>query len=600
MTAAERISALRKYMEEEGIDVYYIPNEDDHLSEEYTADYFKCKSYISGFSGEAGCTVVTRDFAGLWTDGRYFTQAEKELEGSGVELMRMGQEGVPDAVSFLIDHTPENGTLGFDGRVVPASVSLRLSEVLKRKGAKLSVHHDLAGKVWGSDRPEMPKEKIWTLAVKYTGESAKERIARVRAAMKERGADMLVLTALEDPCWLLNVRGNDIACTPVAYAFAAVTQRSVSYYIDPDKLTKKTETYLKNNGVSVKKYEALAKDLAALHGRTVWASLRHLNTELYSALDQDNRIINEASPVQMFRAVKNETEIRNIRNAHVKDGVAMVRFIKWVKETVGEKKMTEVSAQDHLYALRAEQKDYIEPSFTTISAYQANGAMMHYSATPENHARVSPRGFLLVDSGGTYKDGTTDITRTISLGRLTKEEKMLYTKVLQGHLDLGHARFLYGTAGNNLDILARRPLWNINIDYQCGTGHGVGHVLSVHEGPHGIRWGMGTPARPAVRLEPGMIVTNEPGVYLPHQLGIRIENELLVAKGEKNFYGQFLYFEDVTYCPYDLEAVDLKYLSDEEIGWLNDYHQNVYRTLAPHLNREEQKWLRNATRKVKR
>ena len=302
----------------------------------------------------------------------------------------------------------------------------------------------------------------------------------------------------------------------------------------------------------------------------------------------------------MFRAIKNETEIRNIRNAHVKDGVAMVRFIKWVKETVGEKKMTEVSAQDHLYALRAEQKDYIEPSFTTISAYQANGAMMHYSATPENHARVSPRGFLLVDSGGTYKDGTTDITRTISLGRLTKEEKMLYTKVLQGHLDLGHARFLYGTAGNNLDILARRPLWNINIDYQCGTGHGVGHVLSVHEGPHGIRWGMGTPARPAVRLEPGMIVTNEPGVYLPHQLGIRIENELLVSKGEKNFYGQFLYFEDVTYCPYDLEAVDLKYLSDEEIGWLNDYHQNVYRTLAPHLNREEQKWLRNATRKVKR
>ncbi len=600
MTAAERISALRKYMEEEQIDVYYIPNEDDHLSEEYTADYFKCKSYISGFSGEAGCVVVTRDFAGLWTDGRYFTQAEKELEGSGIELMRMGQEGVPDALSFLIDHTPENGTLGFDGRLVPAAVSLRLSETLKRRGAKLSVHHDLAGKVWGSERPEMPKEKIWTLAKKYTGESAEERIARVRAAMKEKGADVLVLTALEDPCWLLNVRGNDIACTPVAYAFAAVTEDSVSYYIDSDKLTKKTAAYLQDNGVTVKEYEALARDLAGLHGKTVWASLRHLNTELYSALDQDNRIINEASPVQMFRAVKNETEIKNIRNAHVKDGVAMVRFIKWVKETVGEKQMTEVTAQDHLYALRAEQKDYVEPSFTTISAYQANGAMMHYSATPENHAKVSPRGFLLVDSGGTYKDGTTDITRTISLGRLTKEEKMLYTKVLQGHLALGHARFLYGTCGNNLDILARRPLWDINIDYQCGTGHGVGHVLSVHEGPHGIRWGMGTPARPAVRLEPGMIVTNEPGVYLPHKLGIRIENELLVTKGEKNFYGQFLYFEDVTYCPYDLEAIDLKYLSDEEIGWLNDYHQNVYRTLAPHLNKEEQKWLRSATRKVKR
>lgn len=587
-------------MKEEKIDIYYIPNEDDHLSEEYTADYFKCKSFISGFSGESGCVIVTAGFAGLWTDGRYFTQAERELEGTGVELMRMGQEGVMDPLTFLIANTPENGTLGYDGRVVSAAASRMLREALKKKGAGLSVHHDLAGKVWGDERPAMPKEKIYTLAVKYTGESAADRISRTRAMMKEKGADVLVLTALEDPCWLLNIRGNDIACTPVAYAFAMVTMRSVSYYVDPDKLNRRTAEYLKNNGVTVKKYEMLAKDLSRLHQKTVWASLRHLNTELYSALAEDNRILNENSPLLLFRAVKNETEIRNIRNAHVKDGIAMVRFIKWVKETAGEKKMTEITAQDHLYALRAEQKDYIEPSFPTISAYQANAAMMHYSATEENHAGVEPRGFLLVDSGGTYKDGTTDITRTISLGRLSKEEKMLYTKVLQGHMALAHARFLYGTTGNNLDILARRPLWDINIDYQCGTGHGVGHVLGVHEGPHGIRWGMGTQARPAVRLEPGMIVTNEPGVYMPHRLGIRIENELLVCRGEKNFYGQFLYFEDVTYCPYDLEAIDLKYLSDEEIGWLNDYHQNVYRILSPYLNQEEKKWLRSATRKVKR
>lgn len=587
-------------MKEEKIDIYYIPNEDDHLSEEYTADYFKCKSFISGFSGESGCVIVTAGFAGLWTDGRYFTQAERELEGTGVELMRMGQEGVMDPLTFLIANTPENGTLGYDGRVVSAAASRMLREALKKKGAGLSVHHDLAGKVWGDERPAMPKEKIYTLAVKYTGESVADRISRTRAMMKEKGADVLVLTALEDPCWLLNIRGNDIACTPVAYAFAMVTMRSVSYYVDPDKLNRRTAEYLKNNGVTVKKYEMLAKDLSRLHQKTVWASLRHLNTELYSALAEDNRILNENSPLLLFRAVKNETEIRNIRNAHVKDGIAMVRFIKWVKETAGEKKMTEITAQDHLYALRAEQKDYIEPSFPTISAYQANAAMMHYSATEENHAGVEPRGFLLVDSGGTYKDGTTDITRTISLGRLSKEEKMLYTKVLQGHMALAHARFLYGTTGNNLDILARRPLWDINIDYQCGTGHGVGHVLGVHEGPHGIRWGMGTQARPAVRLEPGMIVTNEPGVYMPHRLGIRIENELLVCRGEKNFYGQFLYFEDVTYCPYDLEAIDLKYLGDEEIGWLNDYHQNVYRILSPHLNQEEKKWLRSATRKVKR
>ena len=587
-------------MKEEGIDIYYIPNEDDHLSEEYTADYFKCKSFISGFSGEAGCTIVSQDFAGLWTDGRYFTQAEQELAGTGVELMRMGQESVLDPLAFLAANTPENGVLGYDGRVVSAASSRYLKEVLKKKNAKLSVHHDLAGKVWGEDRPAMPQEKIYTLAQKYTGESVKDKISRTRAKMQEKGADVLILTALEDPCWLLNIRGNDIACTPVSYAFAMVSMDSVSYYIDSAKLTKKTVKHLQDNGVSIRAYEALAEDLAALHDKTVWATLRTLNTELYAALAEDNRILNEPSPLLLFRAVKNETEIRNIRNAHVKDGIAMVRFIKWVKETVGEKKMTEVTAQNYLYDLRAAQADYIEPSFPTISAYQANGAMMHYSATDENHAKVEPRGFLLVDSGGTYKDGTTDITRTISLGRLTKEEKMLYTKVLKGHMALGHARFLYGTCGNNLDILARGPLWDINIDYQCGTGHGVGHVLSVHEGPHGIRWGMGTPARPAVRLEPGMIVTNEPGVYMPHKLGIRIENELLVTRGEKNFYGQFLYFEDVTYCPYDLEAIDLKYLSDKEIGWLNDYHQNVYRILSPHLNKEEKKWLREATRKVKR
>ncbi|MBQ3459140.1 MAG: aminopeptidase P family protein [Solobacterium sp.] len=600
MTPKERVALLRQYMKEEGIDIYYIPNEDDHLSEEYTADYFKCKSFISGFSGEAGCTIVSQDFAGLWTDGRYFTQAEQELAGTGVELMRMGQEGVLDPLAFLAANTPENGVLGYDGRVVSAASSRYLKEVLKKKNAKLSVHHDLAGKVWGEDRPAMPQEKIYTLAQKYTGESVKDKISRTRAKMQEKGADVLILTALEDPCWLLNIRGNDIVCTPVSYAFAMVSMDSVSYYIDSAKLTKKTVKHLQDNGVSIRAYEALAEDLAALHGKTVWAALRTLNTELYAALAEDNRILNEPSPLLLFRAVKNETEIRNIRNAHVKDGIAMVRFIKWVKETVGEKKMTEVTAQNYLYDLRAAQADYIEPSFPTISAYQANGAMMHYSATDENHAKVEPRGFLLVDSGGTYKDGTTDITRTISLGRLSKEEKMLYTKVLKGHMALGHARFLYGTCGNNLDILARGPLWDINIDYQCGTGHGVGHVLSVHEGPHGIRWGMGTPARPAVRLEPGMIVTNEPGVYMPHKLGIRIENELLVTRGEKNFYGQFLYFEDVTYCPYDLEAIDLKYLSDEEIGWLNDYHQNVYRILSPHLNKEEKKWLREATRKVKR
>ena len=600
MNTNEKIAAVRGLMKERGIDVYYIPNEDDHLSEEYTADYFKAKSFISGFSGEAGCTVITPDFAGLWTDGRYFTQAEDELKDTCVTLMRIGQEGVPAALQFLIDNTPEGGVLGFDGKVVSAADSLHLNKALKAKNAKMMISEDLAGMVWGKERPAMPEAPVYILAKKYTGETAAERIERTRQAMKEKGADVLILTALEDPCWLLNLRGNDIACTPVAYAYVLMTAKKVCYYIDGTKVPEKVRKYLKDNKVTLKSYNALAKDLSSLHNQKILTSLRKLNTVLYSKLADHNTIISEGSPTTMFRALKNNTEIRNIRNAHVKDGVAMVRFIRWVKENVNNDRMSEVSAQNVLYEYRAQGKDYIEPSFPTICAYQENGAMMHYSADETKYSFIHPRGFLLVDSGGTYKDGTTDITRTIALSSLTAEEKKLYTLVLKGHLALGHAKFLYGTTGNNLDILARGPLWNIYIDYQCGTGHGVGHVLGVHEGPHGIRWGMGTAARPAVKLEPGMIVTNEPGVYLPHKLGIRIENELLVVKGEKNFYGQFLEFEDVTYCPYELDALDLQYLSDEEIRQINAYHANVYAVLSSHLDEDDRAWLAHATREITR
>lgn len=597
MNVNERIEAIRRRMDEKGIDVYYIPNEDDHLSQEYTAEYFQCKSFVSGFSGESGCVIITKDFAGLWTDGRYFTQAENELKGTCVELMRMRQEGVPDALDFLVNAVKEGGSVGYDGRVVSASVSLALKRKLAFKKAKLVTKYDLAGEVWGKERPAMPKEKLFVLAAKWTGETASERIARVRAAMKTNHADVLVLTALEDPCWLLNVRGNDIACTPVAYAFALITMRSVSYYIDKDKLTKKVSDHLAENKVTVKPYNKLASDLAKLHGKRIWTSLSQLNTELYSSLAEDNSIINETSPVVMFRAVKNSTEIRNLRNAHIKDGVAMVQFIHWVKDNVSKGGMSELSAQNYLYERRSEQKDYIEPSFHTICAYQANAAMMHYSADENNYAMIEPRGVLLVDSGGTYKDGTTDITRTIALDELTETEKKYYTMVLKGHLALARAKFLYGTAGSNLDILARGPMWQMDIDYQCGTGHGVGHVLSVHEGPHGIRWGLPRKSE-GERFEPGMIVTNEPGIYLPYEIGIRIENELLVVKGTKNFYGQFLEFENVTYCPYDLDAIDVKYLNDEEIEQINAYHETVYEKLADRLDASDREWLKKATGKI--
>ena len=583
-------------MKEKGVDIYYVPNEDDHLSAEYTAPYFQCKSFLSGFTGESGCLIVTKSFAGLWTDGRFFTQAERELENTCVTLMRLRQEGVMDPLSFLMQKTPKNGTLGFDGRVVSTAAARRLAEALKKKNAKLRMDLDLAGAVWGKERPSMPGGKLFLLDRKYTGEDCAERIKRVRAAMKEKGADTLILTSLEDPCWMLNIRGSDIECTPVAYAFAMVTMTKVFYYVGFEKVTPAVKEYLAEHKISVRPYSMLGNDMAALKERVIWADLSRLSAALYSRLDASNTVISEPSPILKFRAVKNETEIRSTVNAHIRDGAAMVKFLCWVKQAVGKEEVTEVSAQDYLDALRKEDRDFIELSFPTISAYKENGAMMHYRATEENHAAVKPKSFLLVDSGGTYKDGTTDITRTIAMGKLTAEEKRMYTKVLKGHLALARARFLYGTAGNNLDILARMPLWSEYTDYQCGTGHGVGHVLSVHEGPQSVAWG----SRGSAVLEPGMIVTDEPGIYIPGKIGIRIENELLVVTAEKNFYGQWLQFRNLTFCPYETEAIDLSLLDEEEIAQLNAYHKTVFETLSPYLGMKEKAWLKQATKAVKK
>ena len=600
MNVNERIEALRKLMAERNIDVYYVPNEDDHLSEEYTAPHFQCKSFLSGFSGDSGTVVVTKDFAGLWTDGRYFTQAEHELAGTCVTLMRMRQEGVPPVERFAVDQVPEGGTLGFDGHVVSAEEAVYFARSLAMKKAHIRMDEDLTDLVW-KDRPAMPKEKTFVLGEEYTGESAADKIRDMRELMAKRHADALLLCQLEDPCWLLNIRGNDIPCTPVPYAFALVTEDTVDYYIDASQVDGDVRKYLEDAGVTIKPYEDVEKDLGAMKHQIVWTDLNKINACLYDSLSRgQNEILNSASPVEMRRACKNETEIANLRKAHIKDGVAMVRFIKWLKEHASDEDMSELKAQNKLYELRAEADDYIEPSFDTIAAYKANAAMMHYTATESNYAPMKPEGFLLVDSGGTYKTGSTDITRTIAMGPLTEEEKKYYTLVLKGHLALAHARFLHGTCGNNLDILARGPLWNLDIDYQCGTGHGVGYALSVHEGPQGVRWGVPSPSRPSAVLEEGMIVTDEPGVYLPEKLGIRIENELLTRKGTKNFYGQWMYFENLTWCPYEREAIDVKYLDDETLGWINAYHKEVYEVLAPYLNEDEKAWLQKETEEIVR
>ncbi len=596
MTVNERIELLRKLMAERGIDVYYVPNEDDHLSAEYTADFFKCKSFLSGFSGESGCVIVTKDFAGLWTDGRYFTQAEKELAGSDVTLMRMGQKGVLTPMNFLVENTPEGGVLGFDGRVVSSSNAKMLARKLKAKKASLHVSEDLVDLVW-EDRPSMPLETVYPLGLEFVGESVQDKVKRVRAKMKEEGADVFVLTSLEDPCWLLNVRGHDIECTPVSYAFCMVTMDDVCYYVEKEKVSEECAAYFEREGVTVKGYTEIDEDLASFKDLTIWADLNGLNAYLYSRIDASNTLVELRSPIELFRAVKNDVELENTKNAHIKDGVAVTKFIYWLKKNVGKMELDEIKAQDHLYGLREMQDLYLEPSFPTISAYKGNAAMMHYSASEKSNAKIHEEGFLLVDSGGQYKDGTTDITRTISLGNLSQQDKTWYTLVLKGHLDLNAASFLYGTTGCNVDILARRPLWNLNVDYQCGTGHGVGHVLGVHEGPHGIRWGNPRSGK-AVPFEPGMIVTNEPGVYLPDELGIRIENELLVVKDEENFYGQWLRFEQLTYAPYDRDAIDVSMLEDCEIAVLNAYQKAVYDKISPFLNEEEKAWLKEETKEV--
>ena len=598
LSVNEKIARLREWMAAKNVDTFYIPNADDHMSEEYVAPYYQTMSFMSGFSGDAGCLIVTKDFAGLWTDGRYFTQAEKELQDTCITLMRMRQEGVPEPLSYLMDATPDHGLIGYDGKVVSMETSLRISQLTKRRGIKIHVTDDPAGDIWGDERPGLPKDPVYVLDEKYVGESAEERLGRVRKEMEAHGADVLVLSAPEDPCWVLNIRGNDIPCTPVVYAYAVITMDQAAYYVDEDKVTPEVRAHLEEAGVEIRAYSEITEDLTDFEGRHIWIDYDTINTRIGMHLGGKNRYIRQKSPVGMIRAIKNDIEIANTVHAHLKDGRAMVRFIYWLKNTVGRQHLTEVDAQNYLYRLREAEEDYIEPSFGTISAYRGNAAMLHYSATEEKHSEIFPEGFLLVDSGGTYKDGTTDITRTIALGPLSADEKRYYTLTLKGHMALGSAVFLYGTTGYNLDILARGPIWKDEIDYQCGTGHGVGHVLGVHEGPQGIRWGVPTAARPNAVLEPGMIVTNEPGVYLPDELGVRIENELLVVKAGRNFYGQFLRFEDLTYCPYELDAIDVSLLSRDEIEQINAYHARVYEALAPGLAEEEKAWLKEATRRI--
>ena len=593
----ERLQALRAEMKKRGIDIYVVPTADFHESE-YVGEYFKARAYITGFTGSAGTAVVTMTEAGLWTDGRYFVQAERQLVDSGVTLFKMAEEGVPTIEEYIEKMLPEGGCLGFDGRVVNTAWGKKLQNIVAAKKGMLQVNEDLVGLIW-TDRPGLAKTTPFVLEEKYSGKSTKEKLADVRAKMKDAGCDNHILTCLYDIAWLLNIRGNDIDCVPVVMSYLAMNQAECIWFLQEEILNEEMKAYLAENEIKTMPYNAIYDYVKKLPDTArVLMSESGVNFRIFANLPASVMVINQSNPTELMRSMKNPVEVDNTRKAHIKDGVAFTKFMYWLKTNIGKIPMTEISASDYLEERRREQEGFIELSFHTISAYGANAAMMHYSATEESNAKLQPEGFLLVDSGGHYYEGSTDITRTMALGPITDEMREHFTAVCRSNMNLANARFLYGCSGLNLDILARGPLWDLNLDYKCGTGHGVGYVLNVHEGPNGFRWRIVPERKDSGTLEEGMITTDEPGVYLEGKYGIRTENELVCHKGEKNEYGQFMYFENITYAPIDLDAIDPRAMTKRERAMLNEYHAMVYKTLSPYMTEEENVWMAQYTRAI--
>ncbi len=598
----ERLSRLRKKMEENGIDYYMMPTSDFHNSE-YSADFFKVREYFCGFDGSNGTLVVSKDFAGMWTDGRYFIQAENQMKGTGVELFKMMNPGVPTIEEFLDKNMKEGQTLGFDGRVVSTSIGEKLEKKLKNKKVSFAIEKDLAQEVW-EERPALPCHDLYVLSDELCGKSFAEKLSDVREKMEEYGSKVFLLSKLDDIMWLTNLRGNDVECNPVALSYAYITMDEFVLFVQKEEVTKEAAEYCKKVNITLKDYHELTAFLqSAVFAGDVLYDKRNTNFLTYRTLSEKAKqagveLRNEKNPTERMKAIKNETELKNIREVYLKDSAKLTEFIYWVKKNVGKIPMTEYTAAMKLDSMRAEIPGFIELSFPTISAYNANAAMAHYEATSDNAAEVKAQGMLLVDSGATYYGGTTDVTRTIVVGEISDKIKKHYTATVAGMLQLAGCKFMEGCTGRNVDIYAREPLWNMNIDYNHGTGHGIGYMLNVHEGPQNIRWRF-APGMDEAILEPGMIVSDEPGVYIEGSHGIRIENIVEVVKRNENEYGKFYGFDHLTYVPIDLEAIDKSVMKPENIKALNDYHESVYNNLLPLIEDEEVKaWLKEATRSI--
>lgn len=612
----ERLLSLRNQMKEAGVHCMVIPTSDYHNSE-YVSDFFMARKYFSGFTGSAGTLVVTPDEAALFTDGRYFIQAAKELKDSGITLMKMGEPEVPTMTEYVDQKLQQGWTLCFDGRVLTSSKGSELEEIASKHGGQLRFDLDLCDAAW-KNRPALIHHPVFVLSEEYAGESVEEKLTRVREEMKKEEAGLHVLTSLDDIAWLYNIRSNDVECCPVVLAYTMVTKdRALLFAEEGFAAGEDTSARerMEKAGVEIYPYDRFYEMLSSVAAQAakeeqasgIWIDESRVNFRVLKELQKicaeegaqaGTKLLNKENPTTLMKSIKNETELKHTRRAHIKDAVAVTKFMYWLKKNIGSIPMDEVSVAEKIDGLRAQQEGFIELSFPTISAYGTNGAIIHYGAQKETCAALKPEGMLMIDSGGHYIDGTTDITRTFILGPVTPEMKKHYTLVLRAMLSMRATRFLHGCTGANLDIRAREVLWEHGLDYKHGTGHGVGNILNVHEGPQSFRWKLLPDAgKPAV-FEEGMITSDEPGIYLENQYGIRIENEILCRKGEENEYGQFMYFEDLTFVPIDLDGVELSQMSELDKERLNEYHAAVFEKLEPYFEGEELTWLRHVTRAV--
>ncbi len=590
MKIQERITQLRQKMAEASIDMYWIPTNDFHGSE-YISDYFKTREFISGFDGSAGTVIVTQEQAGLWTDGRYFLQAETQLKGSGITLYKSGQEGVPREIEFIEENLGRGQTLGCDGRMVSAEWAENMQKRLETRNGRLDLSRDLIGDVW-ADRPLLEHRKAWLLEERYTGESRASKLNRLREFLDKWNAARMIITTLDDIAWILNIRGEDIPYNPVVLSYLIVEKESCVLFAGETVFDRKSREALAKDGVFLKQYGEIISYVSLFEdGERILVDKHRINASILNTFSKKANIVDVVTPTVLWKAVKNPTEIANMKEAHICDGVAVTKFIYWLKQNIGKAPLTERTVSEKLEEFRRQGKHYMGASFDTIAGYAEHGAIVHYSATEETDASLRPENFLLLDTGGQYLEGTTDITRTIWLGQeASREQKTYYTAVLRGNLNLCAAKFLYGCSGAALDYAARRPLWDLGCDFNHGTGHGVGYFLNVHEEPNRICFRISGREKPAV-FEAGMITSDEPGVYLEGKFGIRLENLLLCVKREKNDFGQFMGFEPLTFVPFDRKVIDAGQMDEKERSLLNAYHKRVFEVLEKYLEADEREWL---------